>query len=98
MDEEAGVVRGPKIGEGVMDSANFRTWLELGQRIRIWWIQGPATQVRSYKEDAEYEEITEHLTSITPEVDRTFSRAAHRAGFRAAATEPNTGDLVVVKA
>lgn len=80
-----------------MDSANFRTWLQLGQRIRIWWIQGPATHVRSVKEDSEYEEIAEHLTSITPEVDRTFSRAAHRAGFRATSAETTPFELVVVK-
>lgn len=80
-----------------MEPSNFRTWLELGQRIRIWWIQGPATHVRTFKEDSEYEEITEHLTSITPEVDRTFSRAARRAGFRSAMAEPNAGGLVVVK-
>jgi hypothetical protein len=81
-----------------MDGSNFRTWLELGQRIRVWWIQGPAAHVRSVKEeDAEYEEIAEHLTSITPEVDRTFSRAAHRAGFRATMGEKNPGALVVVR-
>ena len=79
-----------------MDVPSFRTWLELGQRIRIWWIQGPATHVRAAKEDAEYEEIAEHLTSITPEVDRTFSRAAHRAGFRASIAE-SVGELVVSK-
>jgi hypothetical protein len=80
-----------------MDASNFRTWLELGHRIRIWWIQGPATHVRSVREDSEYEEITEHLTSITPDVDRTFSRAAHRAGFRAMHSDRSAGDLVVLK-
>jgi hypothetical protein len=80
-----------------MDAPNFRTWLELGQRIRIWWIQGPTARVRSAKEDSEYEEITEHLTSITPEVDRRFSRAAHRAGFRATMADPGAIALVVVK-
>ena len=80
-----------------MDASNFRTWLELGQRIRIWWIQGPAAHVRSVKEDSEYEEIAEHLTSITPEVDRTFSRAAHRAGFRATLADQSASALVFVK-
>jgi hypothetical protein len=80
-----------------MDATNFSTWLQLGQRIRIWWIQGPAAHVRSFKEDSEYEEIAEHLTSITPEVDRTFSRAAHRAGFRAMMAAPETHGLMVVK-